>query len=197
MTESAPGSRADAHSSTEDRIIEATLTLIAHDGLGAMTMVGIAETAGVSRQTLYNRYPDIDSIVAEAIRRHNRESIQMLESSLRVVDKPGDKLEQLARHVVSIGAHAHHAPGIENGLSAEARATLSEYDNALHRCIREILEEGQRAGVFRRDLTPDADAALIRHMLSGLAELSAETPDKAATLATTGTRTILAAVAKD
>ena len=180
--------------SVDDRIIQATLSLIAEDGLGAATMLRIAENAGIARQTLYNHYPDVDTIVTEAIGRHNRESIELLEASMRVVDQPEDKLEQLVRHVVSIAAHAHHAPGIERGLSAAARATLSEYDDALNRSISAILEDGQRTGAFRHDLSPEVDAILIRHMLNGLAEKSAASPNDAAALATTGTRTIRAAV---
>lgn len=180
--------------SADDRIIEAALSLIARDGLGAVTMIKVAETARVARQTLYNHYPDVDSIVLEAISRHNRESIQLLEASLRVVDAPEDQLEQLVRHMVSIGVHAHHASGIEHGLSASARETLGEYDAELDRRIRSILETGRRAHIFRRDLSPDIDAVLIRHILRGLTHQAASTPDKAAELAATGTRTVLAAV---
>jgi len=195
MSEATPAHPGGA-ASPDDRIIEAALTLIAEQGLGGVTMSGIADTAGVARQTLYNHYPDIDSIVAEAISRHNRESIDLLEASQRVVDLPEDKLEQLVRHVVSIGAHAHHARGFHLGLSADARATLGAYDETLDRRIREILAEGQRTGVFRSDLTPDIDAILIRHALNGLLDLATGAPDQAAQLATTGTRTLLAAVAK-
>jgi AcrR family transcriptional regulator len=185
-----------AGSSAGDRIIMATLALIAEDGLGSLTMIRIAETAGVARQTLYNHYSDIDSIVAEAIRRHNRESIQILEAAMRVVDRPEDKLEQLVRHAVTVGAHAHHTPGIEQGLSSNARVTLREYGNALDRCIREVMEDGQKANAFRSDLSPDIDATLIRHMLDGLAAQAAASPDQAASIAGSGTRTVLAAVTK-
>jgi len=181
----------------DDRIIEAALNLIARDGLGTVTMMKIAETAGVARQTLYNHYPDVDSIVVEAISRHNRESIQLLGASLRVVDKPEDKLEQLVRHMVSLGAHAHHTSGIEQGLSANARETLGEYDAELDRQIRTILAAGHQEGVFRNDLDIDVDAVLIRHVLTGLTSLGAGTPARAAQLAATGTRTILAAVRKE
>ena len=180
--------------STDDRIIDAALTLIAREGFGAVTMRSIAETAGIARQTLYNHYPGIDSIVLEAIRRHNRESTRLLESALRVVDDPVAKLEQLIRHVVSVGAHAHHAPGIEHALSADARAMLGEYHDVLDGVIRRILEEGIRSGAFRPDLSPDLDAALVRSMLGGLTEQTARTPDRAAAIAATGTRTIGAAV---
>lgn len=184
----------ERQSSVDDRIIEAALSLITRHGLGNITMMKIAETAGVARQTLYNHYPDVDSIVVEAISRHNRESVQLLEASLRVVGTPEGKLEQLVRHMVSIGAHAQHASGIEHGLSASARETLGEFDVELDLRIRGILEEGSRTGAFRRDLTSDVDAVLIRHMLNGLAHQAASTPDEAARLAATGTRTILAAV---
>lgn len=185
-----------AGASAGDRIVMATLGLIAEDGLGSLTMMRVAEAAGVARQTLYNHYPDIDTIVAEAIGRHNRESVEMLEAAMRVVDRPEDKLEQLVRHSVSVGAHAHHAPGIEHGLSAGARATLREYDDAIDSRIRGVLEDGQESGSFRADLSPDVDAALIRHMLDGLAEQSAATPDDVAAIALAGSRTVLAAVVK-
>jgi AcrR family transcriptional regulator len=180
--------------SADDRITAAALNLIAEVGLGGITMVGVAEAAGVSRQTLYNHYPDVDSIVAVAIGKHNRESIRLLESALLVVDGPRDKLAQLVRHTVSIGAHAHHAPGIQSGLSAETRAALSEYDVALDRRIREVLQDGIRTGAFRRTLVPDVDAALIRHLLNGLMELASRTPEASAGLAATGMQTVLAAV---
>lgn len=160
-------------------------------------MLKIAETAGVARQTLYNHYPDVDSIVLSAISRHNRDSIQLLEASLRVIETPEDQLEQLVRHMVSIGAHAHHGSGMEHGLSASARETLAEYDAELDRRIRSILEAGLHAGVFRHDLAPDIDAVLIRHILSGLTRQAATTPDRAAELAATGTRTVLAAVRRE
>lgn len=180
--------------STDDRIIEAALGLVAEAGLGGVTMVGVAEAAGISRQTLYNHYSDVDGIVVAAIRRHNEISIQLLESSLRVVDDPSAKLEQLVRHAVSIGAHAHGARGMEHALSTAARATLDDYHEALDGSIRSILSDGRDAGVFRSDIDVDIDATIVRHMLDGLAEHAARTPDHAAGLATTGTRTLLAAV---
>jgi len=182
--------------STNDRIIHAALTLIADRGIGGVTMRSIAETAGIARQTLYNHFPDIDTIVAAALQRHNEESIQLLETSLRVVDDPSEKLEQLIRHVVSIGTHAHHTPGIEHGLSPEARATLTEYHKVVDGAIREILEDGQRAGGFRPDLSLETDTALVRHMLSGLTEAAAREPDQAAEIAAVGIRTIRAAVTR-
>jgi AcrR family transcriptional regulator len=190
VTEEPTRSRASAN----DRIIEAAFTLIMTHGLGSVTMIQIAETAGVARQTLYNHYPDIDSIVVEAIGRHNRESLALLDTALRVVDRPEDKLEQLVRHMVALGAQGHHASGIEHGLSATAREKLGEYEIELERRIGEILEEGRSAGAFRLDLAPDIDAILVRHVLDALTHEAARSTDDAARLAATGMKTVLAAV---
>lgn len=185
---------ADDSTTTGDRIIHATLTLIGEHGLGAVTMSRVADAAGVARQTLYNHYGDIDSIVAAAIDRHNRESIDLLEAALQIADSPTDKIEQMVRHFVMVGAHARHALNLGSGLSADVRVTLDIYQDAVEQHIREILEDGRQSGDFRPDLTPEIDTTLTRSLLDGLYELAADTPEQASRIATTGTRTILAAL---
>lgn len=71
-----------------------------------------------------------------------------------------------------------------------------EYDRTVEQRIREILHAGQRTGAFRTDLSPDVDTALIRHMLDALTERSAVDPDRAAEIADSGCRTVIAAVAQ-
>lgn len=188
------GDHSDDSTTTDDRIIHATLTLISDDGLGAVTMSRVADTAGVARQTLYNHYGDIDSIVAAAIERHNRESIRLLEAALRIAESPTDKIEQMVRHFVMVGSHAHHAFDLGSGLAADVRVALDAYKSAVEQHIRGILEAGQRSGDFRPDLTPEIDTILIRSLLDGLYQVAADTPEQAPRIATTGTRTILAAL---
>jgi AcrR family transcriptional regulator len=190
-----PGARSgDSALTTDDRIVHATLTLISEHGLGAVTMSLVAEAAGVARQTLYNHYGDIDSIVAAAIDRHNQESIDLLDAALRVAESPTDKIEQMVRHFVMVGAHAHDAIDLGSGLSPGVRATLDSYSEAVEGHIRSILEEGQAIGDFRPDLAPEIDTILTRSLLDGISELVANTPDQAARIATAGTRTVLAAL---
>jgi len=183
-----------ASMTTDDRIIHATLTLISKHGLGAVTMSRVADVAGVARQTLYNHYGDIDSIVAAAIDRHNRESIDLLKATLQIAESPTDKIEQMVRHFVMVGTHAHHAIDFGSGLSAEVRATLDAYTEAVEGHIGDILEDGRQSGDFRPDLTPEIDTILVRMLLDGLYGLAADAPEQASRISTTGTRTILAAL---
>ena len=180
--------------STEDRIVHASLSLISEYGLGGVTMSQVADAAGVARQTLYNHYGDVDSIVAATIERHNRESIDLLDTSLLVAESPRDRLEQLVRHFASIGAHAHHSTNLSDALAAELRASLGDYRKAVEEHIAAIIEEGQQSGDFRPDLSPDIDTVLVRSILDGIRDLASRSPDQVAQIATAGTRTALAAL---
>jgi AcrR family transcriptional regulator len=180
--------------STRDRIVHAALVLISEQGLAGVTMSGVADAAGVARQTLYNHFADVDSIVAAAISQHARESVELLDAAMRVVEGPLDQLEQLIRHVAATTAHAPHALDVRHGLSPEARASLVEFDGALEGLIAEILEEGRAAGAFRADLECNVDTVLVRHLLEGLSALIADAPASAAEITSAGTRTILAAL---
>jgi len=184
----------DSAPTIDDRIVHATLALISERGLGGVTMSLVADTARVARQTLYNHYADIDAIVATAIDRHNREGIDQLNAALQVAETPTDKIEQMVRHFVVVGAHAQHAIDFGGGLSPDVRATLDAYGAAVEGHIRSILDDGQAIGEFRSDLVPEVDTALIRALLDGISEVAGRTPDQAAQIAGIGARTVLAAL---
>ena len=180
--------------STEDRIVHASLALISEYGLGGVTMSQVADAAGVARQTLYNHYQDIDSIVAATIKQHNSESIHRLEISLQIAESPIDRLEQMVRHFASIGVHAHHSVDLRGALAVELRAGLDEYQDVVESHISAIIVEGQRTKDFRSDLSVEIDTVLIRSLLGGVQDLAASSPERAAQIATAGTHTILAAL---
>ncbi len=174
--------------------MHASLTLIAEHGLGGVTMSQIADGADVARQTLYNHYKNVDSIVASMIQRHDRESIDLLEASLQVAESPIDRLTQMVRHFASIGAHAHDSIDLRGALAAEFRAGLKAYEEAVEGHVRRIIQDGQQVGDFRNDLALEIDTVLICSLLGGVHDLAARSPDQAARIATSGTRTILAAL---
>ncbi|MGH1493116.1 MAG: TetR/AcrR family transcriptional regulator, partial [Acidimicrobiales bacterium] len=91
-----------AAASTRERIIHAALLLIAETGLSQVTMIEIARSAGVARQTLYNHYPDIPAILSDALTHHNAAAVSDLEQALSVVEAPSETIGQLVRHVAAI-----------------------------------------------------------------------------------------------
>ena len=53
------------------RIVEAALQVIDQAGFSGVTMSSVAARAGVTRQTIYNYFPDVESIVARALTEHS------------------------------------------------------------------------------------------------------------------------------
>lgn len=178
---------------TQDRIIEATLELITQHGLSSVTMVDVARTAGVARATLYNHYPDVPSILADAATRHNEQAIAGLHQHLAVADSPTETIDQLVRYVAAISTHGHTLT-THQGLPPEHHDQLAAFDHELERHIHQALEDGTANGEFRSSLDPDTTTRLVRHMLNGVSDLVAQTPDNAPHIAREATTTILAAI---
>lgn len=166
--------------STTERIITAALSLIADRGLGSVTMVDVARSAGVARQTLYNHYTDVDCIVADVITHHNQESISQLRSVVAVADTATAKIEQLVLHIARISTHHGHTIDFEHSLAPEHRATLVDYNQALDDLITEIITGGQEQGEFRSSLDPVTDSTVIRYALTGISNVVNTNPDDVA-----------------
>lgn len=178
---------------TRERIIDATLTLIAERGLSAVTMVEVAKTAGVARATLYNHYPDVPTILAEAATVHNTHAIDGLRQALSVVNSPPAQVEQLIRYVASISARGHTIQA-HHGLPPELRNRLNAFDTELEIHIRTALTDGIANDDFRASLDLDATTTLLRYALIGISELVANTPDQAADIVSNTLQTVLAAI---
>ncbi len=179
---------------TRERIIEAALTLITNRGLSEVTMIEVARTAGVARQTLYNHYPDIPTILTDAITHHNTAAISQLDQALTVVETPSETIRQIVRHVAAISTHANHTIDSHDSLPADLQHHLTGFDEALEAHIRTALRDGIERGEFRADLNIDTDSALIRHALGGVSALVAATPDNAPQIVNDATATVLAAL---
>jgi len=197
MEPNPPPANAQAELPTEQRIIAAAIELIGEDGLGGVRMSAVAKAAGVSRQTLYNHFPDVDGILAAAIHQHNAEATAMLTTALAITDSPTGKLDQLVRHVVLLGSHGHGSQRITDGLSAESRAGLAAHEQEMNSQIAAILDEGVRTGEFRADLSPDVDVLVVSAMLDGIMDATSRHPDQAVRVARVGLRTLVRAVQAD
>ncbi len=178
---------------TRERIIEATLTLVGQHGLAGVTMVAVAKTAGVARATLYNHYPDIPSILADAANVHDQHAIDGLHRTLGVVSTPPRAVEQLARYVASISSQGH-TPFAHRFISSDKHHQPSAFDNELEHQIRSILASGITSGDFRSNLDVAATATMLRHALNGVSELVAASPERSAPIADDAIATLLAAI---
>jgi AcrR family transcriptional regulator len=183
-------------SSARERIIDATLTLVGEHGMAGVTMVAVARAAGVARATLYNHYPDVPSILADAATTHNGHAIDGLRQALAVISSPPQAIEQLVRYIASISRHGHTLT-THHTFPPELHGTLAAFDTELDRQIEQILTDGIDTGDFRPGLDTSTTATLFRHALTGVSELVAATPGRSAHIVDDAATTLLAAITAD
>ena len=162
---------------TRARITDATFTLLAEHGLAGITMSAIATQAGIARQTLYNHFPDVDSILAAAMAEHHHDDVRTLAGMLATIPTAIGRLEHLARHTTVIAAQHGTLPSLHEGLSPPAQQAARQYDQQIRGIINDTLTHGQHTGELAPEIDPALHAVLVHHLLHGAAELAATQPD--------------------
>lgn len=162
---------------TAARITEATFDLLAEHGLAGISMSAIATKAGIARQTLYNHFPDVDSILSSAMAQHHQDDLRTLAGMLTTIPTATGQLEHLVRHATVAAAQHGTLPALSEGLSPSAQHASRHYDEQIRGMIRDALVHGQQTGELVPTLDPDLHAVMVHHLLHGAAELAATSPD--------------------
>ncbi len=86
--------------STEERILDATLTVIARAG-NQLSMSEVAQTAGVSRMTLYRHHSSKEELLRALARHEQRRFDEQLAAALEGVTRPAERIDAVLRAIVS------------------------------------------------------------------------------------------------
>ena len=156
-----------------ERIMAAAFALSAERGISGVTMSAVADQAGVARQTLYNHFPDVESIVVAAYELRHEANVAGLSQVLAAANGADAKLAQFIRYQVAAVAHSHQGTVHESSLSPAAQRRIRLLHGEVADIIKGILDEGVQAGVFDSALDVDAAARFALHLLGGAGELVA------------------------
>lgn len=88
-----------------EAILEAAIRVLVERGYEGATTIAIAERAGISVGSLYQYFPNKESIVAALVEEHARQIIACIEAALGKVD--GADPRQVLRAVIHAGIEAH------------------------------------------------------------------------------------------
>lgn len=117
------------------QIVEATLSILAEDGLHALTTSTLAGRVGVSEATLFKHFESKDAILAEALRRQAAELRERIEA-FRSEAAPWERATGLVRHVLDYLEERDggplvillgHASRIRPEMEAEMNRTLGRF----------------------------------------------------------------------
>lgn len=129
-----------------------------------VSMSAVAEAAGVSRQTLYNHYPDLEAIVLDAARSDIEAAGGIIGDVVADAPDAPTALDIYIRGTLT-------SPGDQEvtvsgaGMSPKAEGEVLEMLEPIHLHLRDILEMGVREGTFRSDLDPEDVSEVLFHMI--------------------------------
>lgn len=161
MAESWEQARLNHRQQQAEAIAASALSLIVEHGAPALTMAAIASAAGISRQTLYRYYRDVDAVlvgVAELIASHD----ELFEATVAEQRDPAAQLDLIVRTIVSVGGHgADGSATLRAALPPDAREVLTRHEIRIRQLLTNVLIAGVEEGTFRSELSPSTDAPLL------------------------------------
>ncbi|MDT7688917.1 MAG: TetR/AcrR family transcriptional regulator, fatty acid metabolism regulator protein [Acidobacteriota bacterium] len=153
----APAARAAAPvGDKREAIMRAATKVFARSGYFNSKVADVAREAGVADGTVYLYFKSKEEILRSIFERNTSEAVRAGREELAKIEDPREKLRRIARHHLErLGADRDLAivfqvelRGTTKFMEEFSAAGLAEYLGL----IREVFEEGQAAGVFRRSL---------------------------------------------
>lgn len=137
------------------RLLTAATRLFAEQGFETTSVQQVVDAAGVTKGAMYHYFGSKDDLLYEIYARVLRVQTARMESAANAGDPVQDRLHAVAADVVATTAanlddtviffRSMHLLHPEK--QAEVRAERRRY----HERVRDLIEEGQAAGVFRAD----------------------------------------------
>ncbi len=149
------------------RIVSAAMEVIQKEGLSRVNMSKLAEAAGMTRQTLYNHFPDVESIIITTLDMHGEAMLTHLKAAMAGANSARAKLEAYGAFQIEAASPEHALIPLEAGLSAKARSHIAEHEEAVFALLRHTIEAGLQTGEFTADTAPPILAGLVHGLVQG------------------------------
>jgi TetR/AcrR family transcriptional regulator, fatty acid metabolism regulator protein len=160
-------------SDKKQAIIRAAIQVFAQNGYFNSKVADIARAAGVADGTVYLYFKSKEEILHTIFEQSVNSAIDDVKKLLVEIKDPAQKLREIARaHLERLGADRDLAVVFQVELRSSTKfmeqfsaAGLAEYLGL----IREVFEEGQRAGIFREEVNSKLVAKFLFGALDEMA----------------------------
>jgi TetR/AcrR family transcriptional regulator, transcriptional repressor for nem operon len=159
-------------------------------GYEATTTAELCESTGLGRGSLYNAFGSKHELYEAAVGRYTELGYASTLEILRGPGTPAERVRALLLWVIDTdlgdpgrrGCMAINASIDAAGRTDPVTDLTRRHFERLEQALREVLEEGQRAGEFAADRDPVRMARTLQSTYYGLRVLGAVTQDRAALL---------------
>lgn len=168
-----PADARPAASDKRDAIMRAATQVFARRGFFNAQVADIARAAGVAAGTVYLYFRSKDDLLVSLFERTMREAIAEGRAALAGASDPRERLRRIARlHLERLGRDRDLAVVFQVELRQSTKFMerfSSSYLREYLGLIREAVEAGQAAGLFRRDVNPTTAAKILFGALDEMA----------------------------
>ncbi|HVL25204.1 MAG TPA: TetR/AcrR family transcriptional regulator [Thermomicrobiales bacterium] len=156
-----------------DAILRAAIKVFARHGYFQSQVADVARVAGVAAGTVYLYFRSKDDLLVSIFERTMKDAIDEGRAALADVADPVDRLRRIARlHLDRLGR--------DRDLAVVMQVELRQSIKFMERCssthlqdylniIRRTISDGQAAGAFRNDVSPNAAAKVLFGALDEMA----------------------------
>jgi TetR/AcrR family fatty acid metabolism transcriptional regulator len=156
-----------------DAIMRAATHVFAQRGFFNAQVADVARAAGVAAGTVYLYFRSKDDLLVSLFERTMRDAIAEGRAALAGASDPRDRLRRIARlHLERLGRDRDLAVVFQVELRQSTKFMerfSSSYLREYLGIIRDAVEAGQAAGLFRRDVNPTAAAKILFGALDEMA----------------------------
>ena len=158
--------------SARRRILDATYSLVEERGMAQVSMTAIADKAGVSRQTVYNKFPDVETAMLGYVLDELARTATRIEQSLSTLRDPENQIRSFVTELIRRFAQQDFQVSIQAAMSPTAVEAIEEATWPLRTMLEEILAEGVETGQFVSHIASERLATLLFQMTVGVGHLA-------------------------
>ena len=156
-----------------EAILKAAIRLFAERGFFNAQVADVARAAGIAAGTVYLYFKSKDDLLVSIFDRTMREAIAEGRTALKDVTQPIERLRRIARlHLDRLGRDRDLAVVFQVELRQSTKF-MEHFSSTGVRTylgvIRDVIADGQAAGVFRCDLNPTVAAKIVFGALDEMA----------------------------
>ncbi len=157
----------DSHRrAVRDAILDTTARLVEKLGLRGVTMSEIAKGSGIGRATLYKYFASVEEML---VAWHERQVGAHFERLVGIASGPGRADERLRTVLQAYAGMNHDQLGTELSVLLHQGHHVARTRQHLDELLRDLLEQGVKARIFRNDVPPAELASYCLHALGAAA----------------------------
>lgn len=158
--------------SARRRILDATYSLVEERGMAQVSMTAIADKAGVSRQTVYNNFPDVETAMLGYVLDELDRTATRIEQTLSTLRDPENQIRSFVTELIRRFAQQDFQVSVQAAMSPAAVRAIEEATGPLRTMLEEILVEGVETGQFVSHIASERLATLLFQMTVGVGHLA-------------------------